>query len=84
MNLRVLGCHGGELPGCRSTCFLVDGALALDAGALTASLELPALAGVDHIVCRLVRWWKLEGEEQRLAFAVRRGDVNVQRFRSRG
>lgn len=50
MNLRVLGCHGGELPGCRSTCFLVDGALALDAGALTASLELPALASVDHIV----------------------------------
>ena len=50
MNLRVLGCHGGELPGCRSTCFLVDGALALDAGALTASLDLPALAGVDHIV----------------------------------
>ena len=50
MNLRVLGCHGGELPGCRSTCFLVDGSLALDAGALTASLELPALASVDHIV----------------------------------
>ncbi len=50
MNLRVLGCHGGELPGCRSTCFLVDGSLALDAGALTASLDLPALASVDHIV----------------------------------
>ena len=50
MNLRVLGCHGGELPGCRSTCFLVDGSLALDAGALTASLELPALASVDQIV----------------------------------
>jgi len=50
MKLHVLGCHGGELPGCRSTCFLVDGALALDAGALTASLELPALASVDHIV----------------------------------
>ncbi len=44
MRLRVLGCHGGELPGCRSTCFLVDGTLALDAGALTASLELPALS----------------------------------------
>ena len=50
MKLHVLGCHGGELPGCRSTCFLVDGSLALDAGALTASLELPALASVDHIV----------------------------------
>jgi len=50
MRLEVLGCHGGELPGCRSTCFLVDGALALDAGALTATLELPALSRVDHIV----------------------------------
>ena len=25
MKLQILGCHGGELPGCRSTCFLVDG-----------------------------------------------------------
>jgi ribonuclease BN (tRNA processing enzyme) len=50
MKLQILGCHGGELPGCRSTCFLVDGVLALDAGALTASLELAALARVDHIV----------------------------------
>jgi glyoxylase-like metal-dependent hydrolase (beta-lactamase superfamily II) len=50
MKLEVLGCHGGELPGCRSTCFLVDGVLALDAGALTASLDLAALVRVDHIV----------------------------------
>src|SRR5262249_16204973 len=50
MKLEILGCHGGELPGCRSTCFLVDGVLALDAGALTASLDLQALARVDHIV----------------------------------
>ena len=50
MKLQILGCHGGELPGCRSTCFLVDGVLALDAGALTASLDLAALARVDHII----------------------------------
>ena len=35
MKLSVLGCHGGELPRCRSTCFLVDGSLAIDAGSLT-------------------------------------------------
>ena len=35
MKLQVLGCHGGELPSCRTTCFLVDDVLALDAGALT-------------------------------------------------
>ena len=50
MKLQILGCHGGELPGCRSTCFLVDGVLALDAGALTASLDLAALARVDYII----------------------------------
>ena len=50
MRLRVLGCSGGELPGHRTTCFLLDGALALDAGALTASLTLDELLQVDDIV----------------------------------
>ena len=44
MRLKVLGPHGGELPGCKSTCFLVDGRLALDAGSLTSTLELDELA----------------------------------------
>jgi len=46
----VLGCSGGELPRHRTTCFLVDGRLAIDAGALTASLPLEALLEVDDIV----------------------------------
>lgn len=50
MNLRVLGCSGGELPRHRTTCFLVDGRLAIDAGALTASLSLEELLEVDDIV----------------------------------
>jgi len=50
MRLRVLGCSGGELPGHRTTCFLVDGRLAIDAGALTASLPLDELLAVDDIV----------------------------------
>jgi cAMP phosphodiesterase len=50
VKLSVLGCHGGELPDCRTTCFLVDGVLALDAGALCASLDLEALSRVDDIV----------------------------------
>ncbi len=50
MKLKVLGPHGGELPGCKSTCFLVDGRLALDAGALTSTLELPELSRVDDIL----------------------------------
>jgi len=50
LKLQVLGCHGGELPECRTTCFLVDGKLALDAGALCASLPLDKLVEVDDIV----------------------------------
>src|SRR5262249_4912784 len=50
MPLGVLGCRGGGPPGCRSPCSLGEGPWALAAGALPASLDLPALAGVDHIV----------------------------------
>jgi cAMP phosphodiesterase len=50
VRLRVLGCSGGELPRHRTTCFLVDGKLAIDAGALTASLSLEELLEVDDIV----------------------------------
>lgn len=50
MKLQVLGCHGGELPNCRTTCFLVDDVLALDAGALTGTLSLEQLERVDHVV----------------------------------
>jgi len=46
----VLGCSGGELPRHRTTCFLVDRVLAIDAGALTASLSLEELLRVDDIV----------------------------------
>jgi len=50
LRLRVLGCHGGELQGCRSTSFLVDGRLALDAGSLTQTLTLAELVKIDHVV----------------------------------
>jgi ribonuclease BN (tRNA processing enzyme) len=49
MKLRVLGCHGGELPGHRTTCFLVDGKLCVDGGAITAALELEEILQVDDI-----------------------------------
>lgn len=46
----MLGCHGGELPKYKTTCFLIDGVLALDAGALTGTLSLERLCKVDDIV----------------------------------
>jgi len=50
LRLRILGCSGGELPHHRTTCFLVDGVMAIDAGALTSTLPLEALLKVDDIL----------------------------------
>ncbi|OGL39077.1 MAG: hypothetical protein A3C43_03065 [Candidatus Schekmanbacteria bacterium RIFCSPHIGHO2_02_FULL_38_11] len=40
MKLKVLGCHGSRFPGQKLTSFLIDGILALDAGAIVSSLTL--------------------------------------------
>jgi 3',5'-cyclic-nucleotide phosphodiesterase len=40
MEVRVLGCHGGESPKHRTSSFLVEGRLAIDAGAITSMLAL--------------------------------------------
>jgi cAMP phosphodiesterase len=50
LKLHVLGCHGGELPKYKTTCFLIDEVLALDAGALTGTLTLEKLSKVDDII----------------------------------
>lgn len=44
MELRVIGCHGGETPAHRTSAFILDDTLAIDAGALTSGLELDAQA----------------------------------------
>ena len=48
MRLRVLGCYGGEAPGCHQISLLVDGHLLLDAGSVSAVLPLDAQARIDH------------------------------------
>jgi cAMP phosphodiesterase len=42
MKLRVLGCSGGQLPGYRLSCFLIDDRLLIDAGSATQALGLAA------------------------------------------
>lgn len=42
MELRVVGCHGGETPKHRTSAFVVDERLAIDAGSLTSGLDLSA------------------------------------------
>ncbi len=50
MELRVLGCHGGESPRHRATSFLIDEKLAVDAGALTSRLELAAQGSLETVL----------------------------------
>ncbi len=42
MELRVIGCHGGETPQHRTSAFVLDERLAIDAGSLTSGLDLAA------------------------------------------
>jgi ribonuclease BN (tRNA processing enzyme) len=50
MEIRVLGCHGSQLPGCSLTGFLIDATTLLDAGAVTSVLTLEEQVRVDHIL----------------------------------
>jgi ribonuclease BN (tRNA processing enzyme) len=50
MELRVLGCHGGETPNHRTTAFLINERFALDAGALTGQLHLPDQAKLEAVL----------------------------------
>ncbi len=47
MELRVIGCHGGETPKHRTSSFLVNERVAIDAGALTSGLELAEQAKIE-------------------------------------
>ncbi len=50
MQLRILGCHGGETPKHRTSSFLVGDTLAVDAGAVTASLSLDEQERIESIL----------------------------------
>lgn len=49
MNIRVLGCHGGSLHGCRTTSFLLGEKLTLDGGAICDALELEDIYKIDDV-----------------------------------
>ncbi len=50
MILNVLGCSGSIAKGCKTTAFLLDGDVLIDAGTGVGDLELDALARIDHIL----------------------------------
>lgn len=49
MKLRVLGCSGGIGAGLRTTSFLVDGDILIDAGTGLMDLDLAQLSAIDHV-----------------------------------
>lgn len=49
MQIRVLGCSGSIAAGCRTTSFLVDESVLIDAGTGVGDLTLDEMAAVDHI-----------------------------------
>lgn len=49
MKLRVLGCSGAIAKDCRTTSFLVDSAVLIDAGTGVGDLTLDEMRGIDHV-----------------------------------
>lgn len=50
MKVRVLGCSGAIAKDCRTTSFLLDHDLLVDAGTGVGDLTLEEMAGVDHVL----------------------------------
>jgi ribonuclease BN (tRNA processing enzyme) len=50
MQIKVLGCYGGEIPGHATSSFLINGNVALDAGAITSKLPLSEQPKIDAIL----------------------------------
>jgi len=50
MKIEVLGSYGGQSEGCRMTCLVIDGAVALDAGSLSQVLPVERQQQVQSIV----------------------------------
>ncbi|MCK9227186.1 MAG: 3',5'-cyclic-nucleotide phosphodiesterase [Syntrophorhabdaceae bacterium] len=50
MNIKILGCSGNHVGRYRSTCFLIDGSLLVDAGTITDSLRRKDLPRIKRIL----------------------------------
>src|SRR3974390_1079791 len=50
VELRVIGCHGGETPKHRTSAFVVDDRIAVGAGALPSGMELKAQCALQAVL----------------------------------
>jgi ribonuclease BN (tRNA processing enzyme) len=83
MIIRVLGCSGAIAAGCRTTSFLLDESVLIDAGTGVGDLTLDELAGIDHILIshshldHVLSIGLLADSVLRMRVAQRRGPVLV-------
>jgi len=83
MMIRVLGCSGAIAAGCRTTSFLLDDSVLIDAGTGVGDLALDELARVDHILIshshldHVLSIGLLADSVLRLRAAQRRGPIIV-------
>ena len=83
MILNVLGCSGSIAAGCKTTAFLLDGDVLIDAGTGVGDLALDALARIDHIVVshshldHILSIGLLADSVMRLRRAAGRGPIQV-------
>jgi 3',5'-cyclic-nucleotide phosphodiesterase len=50
VELRIIGCHGGETPRHRTSAFVVDDRIAIDAGSLTSGMDLKAQCALEAVL----------------------------------
>jgi len=50
VDLRIIGCHGGETPKHRTSAFVLDDRIAIDAGSLTSGMELKAQSALEAVL----------------------------------
>lgn len=83
MKIRVLGCSGAIAEGSRTTSFLVDHDVLVDAGTGVGDLSLEALAQIDHILIshshldHILAIGLLADSVMRLRAALGRGPIQV-------
>lgn len=61
MKLKVLGCYGAELPGYRTSAFLINESLLLDAGTIGAALSLEEQLKIRYILLSHVHLDHIKG-----------------------
>lgn len=50
MQIRVLGCHGSQTPGCSTTSFLLNGNTLVDAGTITSLLTIEEQLKINYVL----------------------------------